>query len=1060
MKNKIFIIRICLLAGFILMLGTASAQKSITVKGTVKDVSGEPIIGTAVMLSGSSIGVVTDIDGKYSLTFSPKDGKPSKLLFSNISYVKKTVEVSKSRVLDVILEEDNKLMDEVVVVGYGSMRKSDVTGSVASVKIDEKQAMQTASLDQLLQGKAAGVQMVSNSAAPDAGVNVVIRGASSFNSSSQPLYVVDGVIMNTEGSISVGSHGGADTGIDEANNGLMGISPQDIASIEILKDASATAIYGSQGANGVVLIKTKSAVKEKPSITFSAGLSISNIYKKYDLMDADDYVKFLDLKGVPNTDVLYTVYTNSVANGTYTPVDWQDYATRTSVTQRYYLTVAEQKKNTNYRFSIGYFDNQGVIKGTGYQNLTFRLNLDQKIGRFSVGTRTSFSYLDSQMTQGAGATIAQTPATSLVMSMLLTRPLQHMVEYDDEGIEVDDDGYPLSGPDRWLTDYQSERTELRFTPSAYAEYKFFPWLSFKSTIGADYRSNERSRFKSARINTVATGSSGAVAHVDRLNWNWDNLFMFNKKIEKNSISGTLGHSLSQVITRSQTVEGTNVRQWKAMSSSLNSAPFTWLSYGESYSQLMSFFTRAVYNYDDRYIATATYRFDGSSRFAKGHKWSQFPSFALAWRMNNEPWFFVPAISSLKFRLGWGKVGNQGIPSYQTVYRYTSSSLATHDNDSHKNVTVSSTNLPSKDLKWETTSQYNAGFDLALFRGRLTLTADAYYKTTDDLLQIKILPGSAGVSNPYVNMGSIENKGFELTLNAVPYDSKNFEWNVGGNFTLNRNKILSIDPSGASRAKMYIYKDKPAQEVDYFTGQKLSSAAICNDYINIFIAGKPLSLFYAMPTDGIVQAGQTGVPFEDGKVRGEGSINFVDTDKDGKITANDRVVVGNPNPDFIYGFNTSLRYKSFTLSASFVGSYGNDVYNQQMAVLSDLSTKSENRLRSAVFDAWTPENAHSHYPSISAYSINDVNWCTDRYVEDGSYLRLSNLSLSYSFPIKNKKLPVKYLSLGVSGKNLYCWTNYSGYDPDVNIYGSVLKYGIDMGAYPAARTYMFDLKISF
>ncbi len=1050
----------CLLAGLLFIPGSAWAQNNITVTGTVKDANGEPIVGSTVMVEGTNTGVVTDKNGKYAITFDTQQGKASRLVFSSLSYVSQTVEVGARTVIDIVLEEESRQIDEVIVVGYGAMRKSDITGAVTSVKIDENRASQVSSLDQLLQGQAAGVQVVSNSAAPDGGVSVTVRGASSFNSKSQPLYVVDGIIMNTDGALSVSSHGGGDTGVSEDNNGLMGINPQDIASMEILKDASATAIYGSQGANGVILITTKSASREKPIITFSSGVSISNIYKKFDMMDAADYVKYLDLKGMDHSSALYTIYTDQVDNGTYSPVDWQDYATRTSITQRYYLTIAGRPTNTDYRFSVGYYDNNGIIKGTGYENLTLRLNLDRTIGKFQIGTRTSFSYLNSYMTQGAGATVAQNPASSMVLSMLMTRPLRHIVEYDDEGSEVDDDGAPVTGPDRWLSDYQSERTEMRVIPSLYGQYEIFPWLTFKTTFGADFRANERLQFKSKRINTQATGSNGAVTHADLLNLNWDNLLVFNKKFDKHSLSGTLGQSASQAITRTQNVEGTNITQWKAKSSSLNSAPYTWLNYGEARSQLMSFFARAVYNYDERYILTATYRFDGSSKFAAENKWAQFPSLAFAWRLSEEKWFNLPAISSAKLRLGWGKVGNQGIPSYQTMRRYSTSATATHDSDTRKLISVASLNLPSTDLKWETTSQYNVGLDLSLFHSRLSLAADVYYKKTENLLQTKILAGSTGVTNPYVNMGAIENKGFEATLDAVILDKKNIGWTLGGNFSLNRNKILSIDPSGTSRAMMYVYGDQPIREVEYFSGNLLSSAAICHDYINVFMVGQPMCLFYAMPTDGLVAAGQTGVPFVDGQVRGEGAVNFVDTNKDGFITSDDRVVVGDPNPDFTYGFNTEFRYRNFSLSAAFIGSYGNDVYNQQLAAMSDLSTNSENRLRAAVFDAWTPQNPGAKFPAISAYRASDVSWCTDRFVEDGSYLRLANLSLSYNIAIKDKRYIVRNIYVGVSGKNLYCWTKYSGYDPDVNIYGNVLRYGVDMGAYPAARTFMFDLKLTF
>lgn len=1063
MDKHISSVRAAILAGLIFIFSAAAAlaQNAVTVSGTVSDSKGEPVIGAAVMPEGTSTGTLTDAEGKWSLTFTPKAGESARLVVSSLSYITQTVDVTGKATVNVVLQDDYEQLEETVVIGYGSMRKGDITGSVTSVKIDEMKAAQSSSLGQLLQGNAAGVHVVSNSAAPDAAVSVTIRGASSFNSGSQPLYVVDGVIMNTDGGTYLGSHAGDDDGIDEDSNGLMGISPQDIASIEILKDASATAIYGSQGANGVVLISTKQATREKPSVTFSAGVSISNIYKKFDLMDAEDYKKFLDLKGIDHESALYTIYTDRVEDGTYSPVDWQDFTTRTSVTQRYYLTVAGRPKGTGYRFSVGYNDNGGVIRGTGYKNLTMRLNLDKTIGKFRFGTNTSVSWLDSEMTQGVGSSLTQTPATSLVMSMLLTRPLKHKIDYDDDGDEIDDGNAPVSGPDRWLSDYKSKRTEIRVTPSVYAQYQILPWLTFKSSFGMDLRSDERMKFKSNRINTQATGSTGAVGHIDRMNWNWDNLFLFDHKVGKHYISGTLGQSASMSSTKNSMVEGTNISQWKAMEGSLNSAPYNWMTYSESYSQLLSFFARAIYNYGDRYVLTATYRFDGSSKFAGKNKWAQFPSFAFAWRINEEPWFSVPVISAAKLRLGYGMVGNQGVPSYQTIYRYGTNIVPTHDNDTHKQVSISSLNLPSYDLKWETTNQYNVGIDFGMFNGRLSLAADAYYKVTKDLLQTKTLAGSAGVYNPYVNMGSIANRGFELTLSAVPVLTKDFEWTIGGNFSLNRNKILSIDPAGLNKTSMYVYADQPIQEVEYFSGNNLSGDAICRDYINVFIAGYPMCLFYAMPTDGIVQAGQTGVPFSDGKVRGEGSVNFVDTNGDGVITAADRVVVGDPNPDFTYGFNTSFRWRDLSISASFIGSYGNDIYNQQAAVLSDVSTNSANRLRDPVFNSWTPEKPDAKYPSLSAYTPNDVNWCTDRFVEDGSYLRLADLAVSYSLPRKLfRNCFIKHVSFGVSGKNLFVWTKYSGYDPDVNVYGNVLKYGVDIGSYPSARTFMFDLKVSF
>ena len=904
MKNiKNILLRVCFAAGLMLIAAGAYAQQKMTVSGTVKDSKGEPIIGAAVLLEGTNTGAVTDVDGKYTLTFTA--GKAPKLVFSSIAYLSQTVEVGKRSVIDIVLQDDAEQLDEVVVVGYGSMRRSDLTGSVTSVKIDENQAGQSSSIDQLLQGHAAGVQVVSNSAAPDAGVNITVRGASSFNANSQPLYVVDGVIMNIDSSSSLYAHAGSDSAVDEDTNGLVGISPNDIASMEILKDASATAIYGSQGANGVVLITTKSANREKPIINFSAGVDISNIYKKFNVLTAYNYTDFLAMKGVSPTSSAWTPYTEGIETGKYEAVDWQDYSTRVGVSQRYYLSIAARPKDTNYRLSIDYKDTQGIIKGTGMNNLTVRLNLDKTLGKFKFGTKSAISYLKSKMTQGASGGRLNA-ASSMVTSMVRTRPLRYITKVDDDGDEFDDEDAPLSGPERWLTDFQSERTELRVTPSLYVEYKIVPWLTFKSTFGADYRASDQLKFKSKRLNTEATGSNGANAHTDRINWNWDNLLMFNKKWGKHNLSGTLGQSAFYKSSFEQVVEGTEVEQWKSMAASLNAAPNVWLTYNESFNQQLSFFGRAIYSYADRYVLTATYRFDGSSKFAGKNKWAQFPSLAFAWRINQEPWFNVPVISSAKLRLGWGISGNDGVPAYQTVYTYGTAAFSSHDTTSNKNLSVSSTKLPSYDLKWESTEQFNVGIDLGLWKGRFTLEADWYRKDTKDLLQTKIMPGSAGVNDPYVNMGCITNTGLEFTVSATPVLTRDFEWNIGGNISFNKNKITSIDPSGTNCDYIYLSRyDKEPTFVEYFNGTSIGGGNVCRDYVNKFIAGQPMGLFYGLATDGLVPIGETGLPWESdaGAYRGEGAVNYVDVNGDGVISGLDRTIIGNPNPDFTYGIHS-------------------------------------------------------------------------------------------------------------------------------------------------------------
>ena len=1075
--RKLFFIAI-----LILVQALAFAQgTTYSVKGTVKDINGDPVIGAAVMLEGStSTGAVTDINGNWSFNYTLSSGKKARIVVSCLGYAEKSIDIEGRAVINIVLEEDSEELEDAVVVGYGSMRRSDLTGSVASVRIDDREAGQSASLSNLLQGRAAGVQVTNNSASPDAGVSIQIRGASSFNSGSEPLYVVDGIIINTSGESSVmnGDHlGGENGGQDEATNGLMGINPLDIASVEILKDASATAIYGSQGANGVILITTKTASRERPTITASVGVDVSTPYKKQSMMNFNEYVTYLNaIMDSPvvqeyRTDLLNTARGRlNVLRGDYfwnmyEPIDWQDYMMRNAISQRYYVSVAGKPKESNYMFSIGFNNTQGIIKSTGFKNLTVRLNMEHNLfKKLLIGMRSGVSYLDSQLTQGASIGTLSA-ATSLMRSMLTTAPYSMILDYDDDGDVIDwgDDENQQYGPNRWMQGFVNNRVEYRINPSFYIQYKIIPGLSFKTTLGGDYRVTEQSKFKSRLLTAEPTGSTAAIAHTDRLSWNWDSFVNFYKRLaKKHVINATVGASMYRAKNLVQTTEGSNIEQWKAKERSLNAAAYGWFTYSEASDSRMSFFARSIYNYAERYILTATIRADGSSRFAGKNKWGYFPSAAFAWRINQEPWFKVPAISMAKLRIGWGQVGNQNLSSYSTIYNYGTAYYPDHGNAAAQKVLITTTsNLPNADLKWETTEQTNIGFDLGLFDGRVTLSADAYYKLTKDLLQQKTLAASAGVDKPWVNMGSILNKGLELTLESVPVKVGDFEWSLSGNISFNQNKIVSISPDQIENDWIYLSPDD-RQFVSYFAGDQIGTGNVMRTFLNIFVEGQPMSLFYGVPTDGLVQEGEMGVPYSESSTayRGPGSINYIDVNKDGYITELDRIIIGDPNPKFTYGFNTSLRYKNFVLSANFIGSYGNDLYNVNKMMDTNTTQTYSNVTRETLMKQWTPENTDTWYPCLGGLNGDDVKWASDRYVEDGSYLRLSDLSLSYDIPIKKKKSFIRGINITATGSNLWIWTNYSGWDPDVNSYGGIRRKGADMGSYPGARSFKFDLKFTF
>jgi len=1064
-KILIILVSICWMA----FADSLSAQ-TMQVSGVVKDSKDVPVIGAAVMLEGiSSVGVVTDMDGRYTLKI-PQGAKKPRLVVSCLSYQTVTVDITSS-VVNVVLQDDAEELEETVVVGYGSMRRSDLTGSVTSVKIEDEDAARSTSIDQLLQGRAAGVHVTSSGGGPDGGVSISIRGTSSFNSDSQPLYVIDGVIVNSSGAGDALLTGAND--YTEETNGLMGLNPSDIASIEILKDASATAIYGALGANGVILVTTKEARSEKPRVLVSVGTDISHRYKKMDIMSFDEYVDYLEIMEPTR---LYNLYTDPEERTglKVQPVDWQDYTMRTAITQRYNISVSGKPDKMSYNLSFGYMNSQGIIKNTEVDRYTLRLNLSNSFSKnFKLTFKTNMSYVDSQMTQSTGSS-AMTSATSMIRSMLSTRPYvssgdildDNEEDQDGDGeVDTDESGSTYrSGPDKWLSDFDNSRKEFRVTPSLSAEWRMFRWLTFKSSIGGDYKSSNRLKFKSSRINSSTTGSNGGINHAEYLSYNFDNMFLFNRKFRGgHAISGTAGMTIYSSSSASSVTEGWNIEQYKAQIEAINSAPHTRFAYSEIRNSTLSFLARAIYNYRDRYLFTATWRMDGSNKFRGANKWAHFPSFAAAWRINQEPWFESRTISSAKLRLGWGQVGNQNLPNYRTFTNFGSAMLPSHTNQGTADGIVSlyPSNLANPNLKWETTEQYNVGLDMGLWNGRLSFVVDAYYKVTKDLLQYKKIAVSNGFSNVYVNEGSISNTGVELSFSAVPVKTQDWEWAVDGNISFNRNKILEID-SSTLPDKIFLTSDRETDQY-FFYGEIIGSGSIANNPLNIFIVGQQMGLFYGLKTDGIVQEGETGVPLtEGGAVRVPGTINYLDLDKNGYISDDDRTIIGNPNPDFIYGFSTSLRWKQLMFSMSFVGSYGNDVFNINAISEDHVSTETQNHNRDAVKYAWTKENPNTNYPSLTGSTYTDRTFITDRNVEDGSYLRISNIALSYTVPINKRKSKVlKGLTASLRVGNPYVWTRYSGWDPDVRSYGSsVMKMGVDAGSYPHSRTYSVDLKFTF
>ena len=1048
----------------------AYAQKGV-VAGKVTDASGNPLTGAVVMLSGSTnTAAITDQHGLYSLNV-PNIAEAI-LEVSMIGYKKAEQPLSGRARLDFILEEDAEFLDEAVVVGYGSMRRSDLTGSVASVKIDDGDAAQSASIDQLLQGHAAGVQVVSNSAAPDAGVNIRIRGMSSLTGSSDPLFVVDGVILTNANTSSMLSFGNDNTDANEATNPLLGLNPRDIASIEILKDASATAIYGTEGANGVVLITTKMANSEKPSIAFSVGLDYVTVSKRFDNLSFDEYVEYVEnnVSNEGRQDMLNRMFDGYVSPDNrgvlkVHPIDWQKYSLLNTLRQRYYFSVSGRNKTMTYAFSLGYNKNDGIVKTTGSNQLTMRLNIEKTFsGKLKVGARLNFSNIDSRGMQGANGG-RQFASGSMMRSILVSRPF-YIDALDDSDQEDEDwdnvEENNKSTPDRWIKDAYNKRFEYRFTPNMYAQWDFNKWLNIKLTGGADYHMSQRSKWKGASINRSSGGATASVNNDEALRWNIDALLNFNKSFGRgHRLSGTAGLSFANNFTATQSILGYNIKQYELQLDNINSAPNTLFSYSETSSSTASAFARAIYNYKDRYVVTATFRADGSSRFKGANKFAYFPSFALAWRINQEPWFKLDVVSLAKLRLGWGMVGNSGVSPYQTYVTYNSNTYPSHDpeNSASYSVGIIPSNIANPDLRWETTRQWNVGADVGLWKGRLSLSVDLYHKHTYDLLNRKNIAITSGFTSTWVNQGVITNKGLELSLDAVPVKTKDFEWSFSGNMSFNRNRIDNIGTDSEGDG-IYLY-DESLTQCNYYLGSQIGSGRYFAKCVNIFVEGQPIGLFYGLKTDGIVQQGETGPGFSAGEEVGEGSIKYCDLNGNGYIDDEDRTIIGDPNPLFTFGFNTSLSWKNWTLSIAFNGSYGNDICNSNLNQMLDTQYASLNNIsRKAYYEAWTPEHPDRKYPALGKYVSNrDSQWFSTLNVEDGSYLRISKLALSYKWRIKQKF--IRGVDAGLSVNNLYVWTKYSGWDPEVSSFGSSMsRIGIDNGSYPNSRLFCLDLKLLF
>jgi TonB-linked SusC/RagA family outer membrane protein len=1034
----------------------------ISINGLVQDDdTGEPLLGATVMLTDGSEGTITDFEGKFTLKI-PEESK--RITVSYTGYQSRNIKLETGKVEYVIQLSAGEQLEEVIIVGYGDMRKSDLTGSVSKLSEDIQTARQYSGVDELLQGRIAGVNVSSNAGSPNGAVSVSIRGTNSLRGNNEPLYVIDGIIINSAAEDVLDASADANE-LQSAQNGLTGLNPRDIASIEILKDASATAIYGSRGANGVVLITTKggSGINEGAEINLYATSTLIESNKVIDVLDPISYAHFqndvreydgYDPRYVVEGDQIYTItnYSDSIVETDPVPleqVDWQDDIYKRSLSYNTGFSMSGKKKDTRYYFSAGFNEINGIVETTNLSKGDMRLNLNTDLSeKLSFDNRIGLTYQEGTFANGGSRSGGN---RSFTKQILTYRPLI------DTDAASDDTDLEISNPNAWLVDYDDLINETRVNVSSTMKYKIIKNLEYTLRGGVDFRLKDRERWYGLGI--YKGGIENGVANYSNLNrrsYTIDNILTYKKRIKrKHNINATLAVTYDGNDKTNEIFEIADfpIKTLRSSAPQLGQIVKQPQSIYVEDQQIFSTLGRLNYTFRNRYILTASFRADQSSKFSKENQWGYFPSMAFAWRLGEEQFIKnLDIFYNLKLRMGFGMTGNQGINPYQTLATY---STIYYVNANGSNVIGSvPSRIPNPNLTWETTEQYNAGADISILGGDLNLTVDAYYKKTRDLLQNINLPQSTGFSSMTINRGSLENKGLELALDGVVYKRDEMEFSVGGHIAFNRNKVLDL---GLPASTVWI--DGEEREEIYYLGNTVSTGTYFKAAANIFMEGQPIGMFWGYETNGVYhdQESADAGPTYKGNPNKAGDLVFVDQNGDGNINPDDFTIIGNPNPDFTYGFDLIARFGRFSLKVLFDGVYGNEIANGYNLELGHAESQTKNILTSAYENAWSEENPDNSGTRVG-YDLRNAGF-VDLIVEDGSYLRLNILTLSYDIPVK--KSFVKNLNVYASGRNLFYLTNYSGYEPQVTSFlydGTIM--GVDWVGTPNVRSLLFGINLTF
>lgn len=1027
----------------------AATGPKINVSGTVTSESdSEPLIGVSVLVKGTNDGVATDADGRYSLSVAKGDV----LVFSYIGY--KTTEVKVDRnVIDVALQDDNLKLDDVVVVGYGSMKRSDLTGSVVSVTAEDMKKSINTSLDQALQGRAAGVNVTSNSGAPGGGISVSIRGVNSFEG-NEPLYVVDGIPISGQS--------------DKNSNtsALSSINPGDIISMEVLKDASATAIYGTRAANGVILITTRQGQAGKTRISYEGYYGIQELPGELEVLNLREYAVYQNLRAEVIGFGAREEFKDPslLGNGT----NWQKEIFRSAPMHSHQLSISGGNEKHQYAIMGGFMDQDGIGIGSNFERYSLRLNVNSEIRKWlKVGVNAYIARRKQRNTFDQG---------NIIETAVRQLPEVPVKNADGSwGVQEENMyGTYFSNPvaDALARENYNKATDVQVR--GFADFNIIKGLTLRveGSTNINYY-NAYQYTPLLKLGYFTQSSSSSRSSSNNMDNNLTAYLTYDRQFGKHHITAMAGHEARETEYESLNGSRTGFLFNNVHELGVGDAKTAKNGSGRSSSSIESWYGRFNYNFDNRYLLTATVRRDGSSSFSKNNRWATFPSLALAWRINQEKFLKdVTVINNLKLRLGWGIVGNQSVWQ-QYAYGTTMQSSATGIGQGYF-----PGNFSNPDLKWEKTKSYNAGIDLGLFGNRIEFIADVYKKDIDNLLMQAALPSyvSGVISSPWVNAGSMTNKGLELTLNTVNISNRDFQWTSGLTFSINRNKVTDLYTESSklvgSVGGLAYTQTEIGQPVGQLYGYRV---------IGMF---KDESDFYKKDRYGnnILDANGERIPvaLPEGKGIGRnevwvGDFMYYDKDGNGVINEGDREYIGNPEPKFTFGFSNNFYFKGFDLNIFLTGVYGNDIYNMLREKYTNPMSNSgllKEATRIAVVGMKDPngkiddiKNAIILNPDASVQRINTTdgntnNRISDRFVEDGSYLRIKNISLGYSLPKSLlSKWQIETLRLYVNIQNLHTFTNYSGYDPEVGSYDVLIR-NIDYARYPSQRIYTFGLNLSF